>query len=164
MAIKDENKKGQQEMIGFAFVIVLVVIIGLVFLLLALRQPSSIVERESFRVNNLLNGISYYTTECEGKNIQQLIIECQRRSFICEDPCNLAREEISQILESSLKGDYSFTARVESEVEDRDLIDPIKKEAKGECPGKRVVLKAISVLPNNILVKLVSCPVPKTSS
>lgn len=152
------RKKAQQEMLGFAFVIVLVVVIGIAFLLLTLRQASFVAERENVRVNNLLNGISYYTTDCESKNIQQLIIACRRGDLIeCNgmNVCTFMENEISQILESSLKGDYAFTVEFASPtVGDIEL-------KRGACPGERVALSAISVLPNGISVKLLSCPVPE---
>lgn len=157
--MKLKKRKGQQEMLGFAFVILLVIVIGLVFLFITLRQPTSIVERESSRVNNLLNGISYYTTDCEKKNIQQIIIACGRgESLTCDiGPCEFARREVQQILEASLEGDYIFTAEIRG-VGERKLIE-LKKEEEGVCPGRRVALAANSVLPYNIFVKLISCPI-----
>lgn len=150
-------KKSQQEIIGFVFVILLVVIIGILFLVLTLRQPSQTVERENFKVNNLLNGILYYTTNCEQKNVQELIIACSKGEIMSncgeEESCEIVRGNISNILEHSLQGDYVFTA----EVGGIDLFEP--RIEKGICPGRKVALSAISILPRGISIKLLSCPI-----
>ena len=168
---KIKNKKAQEEMLGFAFVIVLIVAIGLAFLLLSLRKASP-VEQENFKVNNLLNAIGYLTTSCEKKNVQELIIACNRREPICgkEGACNFVEKELKSILDSSLRGDYSFTATLKGFAEDAGAVNANEKFErklielqKGDCPGKRVALAATSILPaaeGSITVKLVSCPVP----
>ncbi len=152
MEEKKMNKKAQQEMLGFVFVILLIVIIGILFLVLTLRQKPTIVEKENFKVNNLLNGILYYTTNCEQKNIQELIMLCGRGEtmFDCgeENPCEIVRGNISKILETSLQGDYNFTIDFKY---DKITI------SSGVCPGRKVALSAVSVLPNGISIKLLSC-------
>ena len=156
----NKRKKSQQEMIGFVFVVVLVVIIGFVFLFISMRQSTSIVDRENFRVNNLLNGISYFTTECEKKSIQQVIISCGRgEELVCGGPCEFAEQKVSEILESSLKGDYYFTVIKKEDEQEVNLIEI----QKGDCPGERTALVANSILPGKIKVKLFSCPLPEGS-
>jgi len=152
------GRKAQEEMLGFAFVIVLVVIIGFVILFLTLRSSSSPIEKESSRVNNLLNSISYFTTSCEKRNIQQLILACRRGELACgQDSCELVKTHISGILSEALEGDYRFSVEVTGEGEEQVLLE-LKKEEDGECPGDRNALSSISVLPESTVVKLTSCP------
>mgnify|MGYP001566280824 CR=1 FL=1 len=156
--IMDRNRKAQEEMLGFAFVIVLVVIIGFVILFLTLRPSSSPVEKESARVNNLLNSISYFTTNCEKRNVQQIILSCRRGELACgQDSCGFVKGQISGILGEALEGDYSFSVEITGEGEQQVLLE-LKKEENGECPGQKSALAAISVLPESTIVKLTSCP------
>lgn len=151
-------KRAQEEMLGFAFVIVLVIIIGFVILMLTLRGPSSPVEKENLRVNSLLNSISYFTTSCEKESVQRLILACRKGELACgQDSCEIVKGEVAKILEQALAGDFRFSVEVTAEGEEQTLVE-IKKEEDGECPGKRTSLVAKSVLPRRTVVKLVSCP------
>lgn len=155
------SKKAQEEMFGFAFVILLVSVIGITFLLLSLRGPKQPAERENFRVNDLLNAVSYYTTTCEKRNVQELLVACYDEALICGEhgPCRFVENELKGILESSLQGDYFFKAEFRNS-EQKKLIE-LKR---GECPGRRTAYAASSILPagegNIIIVDLVSCPLP----
>lgn len=159
-------------MLGFAFIVLLIVIIGLIFLFFSLNKGGTTVERENVRVSNLLNGIMYYTTDCGDRNIYRLIIECGQRQAeeMCTNDvgakvtaCKFARDKIDEILESALiREDYVFTAKQTNtgnifKKDDADLT-PIEKIEGGACPGKRVALTALSSLPGNVQVKLVVCP------
>ncbi len=46
-------KKAQEEILGFVFVILILVIIGIFFLMITLRQPSQVIEKENYNINNL---------------------------------------------------------------------------------------------------------------
>ena len=152
------GKRAQEEMLGFAFVIVLVIIVGSVILMLTLRGPSSPVEKESARVNSLLNSISHFTTSCNKESVQQLILACRGGKITCgQDSCELVKEEVTKILEQALVGDFRFSAEVTAEGEEQILLE-IKKEENGECPGERTSFVASSVLPRRTAIKLVSCP------
>lgn len=151
-----KNKKGQEEMLGFAFVVILVIIIGLFFLILALRQSFNITERISARASNLLNSISYLTTSCNNKNIQELIILCKQEKdgvgveecYLNDDTvsvCEFVEEKIREILNT--EKNYKFIASSEEE----ELIKI------GGCSGQERVLSAFLSLPKKINVRLMLC-------
>ncbi|HIH18224.1 MAG TPA: hypothetical protein HA282_02070 [Nanoarchaeota archaeon] len=155
---RGREKRAQEEMLGFAFVIVLVIIIGFVILMLTLRGPSSPLERENTRVNSLLNSITHFTTSCDKESVQQLIIACRNGESSCgEDSCAFVKGEVTKILGQTLAGDFRFSAEVTAEGEEQVLLE-IKKEENGECSGKRTSFVASSVLPRRTIIKLVSCP------
>jgi len=56
------NRRGQQEMVGFILIVVLVVVGLMVFLLISMRD--SPVEADSLVVENMLGAIMKHTTEC----------------------------------------------------------------------------------------------------
>ena len=81
MKEKIENKKSQQEIIGFVLIIVIVSIIGVIFLSLSIgrEQPSG---QTSIEISNLLEASMYYTTDCvvgfipQYKSGQELVKSC----------------------------------------------------------------------------------------
>ena len=56
------NNKGQQEMVGFVLIVVLVVVGLMVFLIISINKPS--VTAKSKFSESLLTGVMSYTTEC----------------------------------------------------------------------------------------------------
>jgi len=73
-------KKAQEEMIGFALIIVLVSVILLAFLGFSLSKPQ-VDLLESYEVENFLQASLQYTTDCEKRfadfaSIQDLVFEC----------------------------------------------------------------------------------------
>jgi hypothetical protein len=56
------NKKGQQEMVGFILIVVLVMIGLMVFLVISVREPPRV--ENSLVVENLLGSVMRHTTEC----------------------------------------------------------------------------------------------------
>ena len=57
-----ETKKGQQEIVGFVLIVVLVVVGLMVFLVISLRD--SPVDDDSVSVGNVLDAVMKHTTEC----------------------------------------------------------------------------------------------------
>jgi len=58
-----KKTKGQQEILGFVLIVVLVVIALLVFLVLSLRQPAE-TNDQSRAASDMLNAMMGYTTDC----------------------------------------------------------------------------------------------------
>ena len=65
-----EEKKGQEEMVGFALILILVAIIVLVFIGFSIRSPEK-ESVESYEVESFLQSMLQYTTECEN-NVEKL--------------------------------------------------------------------------------------------
>ena len=154
------NRKAQEEMFGFVLVILLITIMIVAFLFVASKGQDKPIARENLRVSNLLNSMMYFTSECEDKDLSELIISCGNQEFGCDDyggVCEYAETLSREIIKEFLKGDYSFT--VKKEFDDETIINV----DKGICPGNRIALKSISILPyasGVIEIELYSCPIP----
>jgi hypothetical protein len=68
------HKKGQEEMVGFVLIVVIVAIMGLVFLAFSMRQSGKgIGGKESAEMDDMLTSMVYYTTDCNFRGINQSI-------------------------------------------------------------------------------------------
>ncbi|MEM4153150.1 MAG: hypothetical protein QXK80_03515 [Candidatus Pacearchaeota archaeon] len=78
--MKKENKKAQEEIMGFVIIILLVMIISLVFFAFALRRGGPIIEPKQAELDDFLNSMLSYTTNCEinskNQSIRELIRYC----------------------------------------------------------------------------------------
>ncbi len=90
------NKEGQEEIIGFAVIIVLVSIILLIFLGVYLRTDSSTEEIQNYEIDSFIQGFLQYTSDCESEyegnfvSMQDLILMCEELK-VCvggESSCN----------------------------------------------------------------------------
>jgi hypothetical protein len=117
------NRKGQEEIVGFVLIMVLISVIFLVFLGITLRNPD-VSERKSETVYQFLESAMEQTTECvpSGRRINldldDLIGECYSSNSECDNgnkSCVVLNRTIKNILDSTwrygedlpLKG-YSF--------------------------------------------------------
>lgn len=97
------SKKGQEEMIGFALIIIMVSVILLVFLAISLGKD----KKEALgvnEVNSFIQSFLAYTTSCAEYSdsyysIQKLIIECNNYDSNCLDG-----RKTCDVLNSTLKG------------------------------------------------------------
>ncbi|MEK6817325.1 MAG: hypothetical protein AABX80_00845 [Nanoarchaeota archaeon] len=101
-------KKGQEEMIGFALIIILVSVILLVFLAFSLNKPKT--EIESYEVNSFLQTSLQYTTTCQTASgikkfnaIKDLVFECDLKNKCSneENTCEVLNETLTDILKES---------------------------------------------------------------
>ena len=94
------DKKGQEEMLGFALIIIIVAVILLVFLGISINKPQKD-NVESYEVTNFVQSFLQYTTDCsDGRkllDIQDLIFECQDKTT-CSDG-----RETCEVLNTTLK-------------------------------------------------------------
>ena len=104
------SKRGQEEMIGFALIIIIVAVILLVFLAVSLKNSN----KEALGVNEVdsfIQSFLSYTTDCrEDSNnyysIQDLIIECNNYEGSCLDgrkTCDVLNSTLREIVEESWK-------------------------------------------------------------
>ncbi|MCK9596859.1 hypothetical protein M0R19_06740 [Candidatus Pacearchaeota archaeon] len=105
------NKLGQEEMIGFVLIIVIVTIIILVFLSFSLRKSQNEVV-ESYQVNGFIQSFLQYTSDCrndlEYLSVQNLIFSC-RDGGTCLD-----KRDVCKVLNSTLKDIVKESWRVGS--------------------------------------------------
>jgi len=95
------NRKGQEEIVGFALIVVIVAII-LLFLVSFYIRGNKDEGTESYEVESFIQSFLGYTTSCEdftgNLSIQRLISECNKESLCSENiySCDL--------LDSTLRG------------------------------------------------------------
>ncbi|HEA46720.1 MAG TPA: hypothetical protein ENH99_02970 [Candidatus Pacearchaeota archaeon] len=99
------KRKGQEEMVGFAIIVIIVAVILLFFISFGLRGEKEAVD--SFEVASFIQSFLQYTTECmdnlDNFSIQQLIFECDRESscFDGRDSCEVLETTLEQISSES---------------------------------------------------------------
>lgn len=95
---------------GFLIIVVIVVVIGLVFLAFSLRQKPKSTEAQEMQVEDLLQTMLVYTTDCyknEMLSVRELIKECNARpSSQCENQninfCRKLENTLEDVLEKML--------------------------------------------------------------
>jgi hypothetical protein len=98
------GKKGQEEMVGFVLIVVLVMVAAMIFLVISVRKGGDDM-KESLQVENMLNTVLKYTTDCaivfepQYDSIEDLIKSCQEG----EGCANLGDRRACDYLNESLK-------------------------------------------------------------
>ncbi|MCK5624702.1 hypothetical protein KAI04_02580 [Candidatus Pacearchaeota archaeon] len=104
------SKRGQEEMIGFGLIIIIVAVILLVFLTVSLKNSNKEVLGVN-EVDSFIQSFLSYTTDCEEYSntyysIQDLIIECINYESSCLDgrgTCDVLSSTLSGIVDESWK-------------------------------------------------------------
>jgi hypothetical protein len=95
------NKLGQEEMVGFALILILVAIIFVVLLASYIKKPQSDGVGDT-EVNSFVQSFLQYTTSCEQNlenlTFQRLISKCQKKER-CENG-----KEVCRVLNDTIKG------------------------------------------------------------
>jgi hypothetical protein len=104
--MKKKSVKGQEEMVGFGLIIIIVAIILIIFLGISFRggQRESL---ESYEVESFIQSFLQYTSECEDYSgfvsVQKLIFRCGENE-ICLDgnnPCEVLNSTLETIINDS---------------------------------------------------------------
>jgi hypothetical protein len=115
------NKLGQEEMVGFALIIIIVAIIILVFIALTLTRPQG-EEVESYEVESFLQALLQHTTDCEDNlehlSIEKLVFRCNTggRCLDERDTCEVLNKDIKEIISNSW-GEQGYELSITSEQE-----------------------------------------------
>ncbi len=100
------KKKAQEEMVGFALIMIIVAVILLVLLSISLRKPQQ-EEVESYEVDSFIQAFLQYTSDCrddfEYLDVQELIIDCNdgRRCLDERYACEVLGSTMEGIVEES---------------------------------------------------------------
>ena len=103
---KKKSTKAQEEMVGFALILIIVAIIFIVLLAVYIKKPQS----ESVgnpEVNSFVQSFLQYTTTCEQNSenltLQRLIIKCQseERCDNGKDSCKVRNDTLKDIIKES---------------------------------------------------------------
>lgn len=103
-----KNKKAQEEMIGFALIIIVVAVILLVFLRISLRSPEK-EGVESYEVESFIQAFLQYHTNCSETyeanylSIRELIFSCDNAELCLDerDSCEVLESTLKEITEES---------------------------------------------------------------
>jgi len=103
-----QNKSGQEEMIGFALIMIVVVVILLIFVGFSLRNSQKETVK-SYEVESFIQAFLQYTTNCvDGYepryySIRKLITACKNKE-VClggQNTCEVLNSTLSEIIEKS---------------------------------------------------------------
>ncbi len=106
--MKEIKKKAQEEMVGFALIMIIVAIILLVLLSISLRRPQQ-ENVESYEVDSFIQAFLQYTSDCRNEreylDIQELIIDCDNGRMCVDDrdTCEVLSSTMEEIIEESWK-------------------------------------------------------------
>lgn len=107
-----KKRSGQSEIVGFAVIIVIVSVIGLIFLGFSIGRGDG-TKKTSAEISDFLQSSMYHTTNCttsyipDYKSIQNLIKSCYRNENcinLDKMACDALKEDFSEIVK------YSFNA------------------------------------------------------
>ena len=165
MVVKN-NKKAQEEMVGFVLIVALVAVVAVIFLGISLRNPVA-ESSESERLASFLSATTQVTTNCEVpsgnvKTIGQLVTKCVELD-VCEgENTNPVNGQIScKVLEDNLKEivglsfpvkNGSFTSSYNLTIIDSfntPIIKPIIAGNLGNCLGKKLSNSKVFTLSEN---------------
>lgn len=101
-----KNKRAQEEMVGFGFIMIIVFVIILIFLGFALRKPA-ISGVESYEVKSFLGAYLGASTSCEDNfgpiSLKDVIYRCENGQSCIDgsNPCDVLEDSSSNILKAS---------------------------------------------------------------
>lgn len=108
MKIKSSNKKAQEEMVGFALIVIIVSVILVIFLGFSLRDQGK-EEVESYEVESFIQSFLQYTSECEDNfeflSVQELISDCNNKKTCSDEKkaCDILDETLKDLTKESWK-------------------------------------------------------------
>ncbi len=103
------NKKGQEELVGFVMIVIIVAVIFLVLLGIFVRQDFETSDKDSTEVFQFLEASMEFTTECavgfepDFSSLGELINDCYlgRKCVNEESACDVLNNTLENVLESS---------------------------------------------------------------
>jgi len=137
--MKRLTRKGQEEIMGFVAIVVVIAVIFLVFLGIFLRRPAEQREQESSDVLRFLESMMEYTSDCaisyvpDYSDMGELISECYEdpgeECLNGENVCDVLNEELGEIIDNSwkygpdrpIKG-YIFNSSYKSEQKTENIV------------------------------------------
>lgn len=101
-------KKAQEEMVGFALIIIVVSVILLIFLGFSLNKSQK-ENVESYEVESFIQSFLQYTTECKDNfdflSLRQLVYKCQSNEMCVNEknPCDVLNQSAKDLVVASWK-------------------------------------------------------------
>ena len=158
--------RGQQEMVGFILIVVLVMIGLMVFLIISLRTSPD--TADSLEVENMLSAIMGHTTECAipaepyYKTFEDLFKSCYDNDD-CAGTIGPACEYLNETLGEILEDLMATEAKVSAYQMDVSIADEAGQEGfirifEGDCVGEVLgAQRKISVGAEDLVIQLKIC-------
>ena len=160
------KNKGQQEMVGFILIVVLVMIGMMVFLVISFRTSPD--EIDSLEVSNMLSAIMTHTTECAipavpyYETFEDLFKSCYENddcSGIGQSACDYLNETLIEVLEDLVASEATVSAyQFDFSVADDGGQEGLLKIVEGDCVGSVLgAQRKISAGSEDLIVRLKLC-------
>ena len=136
--MRSKKKFGQQEMVGFVLIVVLVIVGLMVFLVISVRDSPE--DEGSLEVENILNAIMKHTTDCavvyepDYDDFEDLFKSCYKEDD-CDNfdksACDYLNESLQDVISSMVLSDASISGW-SAEFSERDGAGILRWE-EGDC-------------------------------
>ena len=104
-----KNKKAQEEIVGFAIILILVAVIMLIFLVFSLTKPQK-KPVESYEARNFIQSFLQYNTICgdsfnNNLSIKEVIFDCSKNKICSNEKkaCAVLNSTMKQIMNDSFR-------------------------------------------------------------
>jgi len=167
-----KNKRSQSEAVGFIVIILLVIIVGVIFLGISLRDKKEVVTKDA-ELATFLSASQGYTTECYKdsvpyyRNLGELVRDCFRQtSIVCPEnrnTCDIVNktysEMLSKFMPSGVLNYYKMSIYYQSNNNETNsaktkVVEDIVFGDSNKCSNKRI---GRSDIPGDITVELEIC-------
>jgi hypothetical protein len=143
--MKERNRKGQEEMVGFVVIVVLVAVVFLVFLGLFVSKGVGN-DQDSREIIGFLESLNQYTSDCAisfepaFEDIGSLVQECYEGSLCLngKSACDVLNGTVREVLDSSWNigpEDYHKAYVFKVYFDDNSTKEDIMEVSKGDCLG-----------------------------
>jgi hypothetical protein len=108
------NRKGQEEMIGFSLIVVLVSVIILIFLAIILYDSDDTSSIQSYQVESFVSAVLTYTTDCSESYQDHLPVQKVITSCLEKKKCDnglYACDVLKEILNKTVRESWSTNNR-----------------------------------------------------
>jgi hypothetical protein len=168
------KKKGQEEIVGFVLIVVIIAVVFVIFLGIKLRNPEP-AQRESEVLYQFIESSMEQTTDCvireNGKNValNELIGECYSFNNNClngRTSCDIATDTFKELLKATWKvgpqevyKGYEITAEYHRNSSSVEVNDEVFSIIEGNCSNSYIGNSYfIPEFPGNIIVQARVCP------
>jgi len=160
------NKKGQQEIVGFVLIVVLVVVGLMVFLIISLRDSPE--QEKSVEVGNMLDAIMKHTTECavvyepDYDSFEDLFKSCHQGdqcSNLGLSACDYLNESLRAVLEGMFATEATVGAyQVDFLVKDDEGEEGVLRILEGNCTGSvSSAQRSVVSYSNSLIIRMKVC-------
>jgi len=164
--MKFRNLKGQQEMVGFVLIVVLVIIGLMVFLIISVRNSPEPVN--SLAIKNMLASIMKHTTECaivfepQYDNFEDLFKSCYKNDTcinLGRSACDYLNNSLREVLEDVMDSEATVGAyQVDFFVKDGEGQQGLLRIIEGNCIGSALAAqRSIVSGSESLIVRIKTC-------